>query len=84
MAHIRTYTEQLFFLIISEHPKDWSRTVQGILSLPKTYPKEVIEVACRRALFFGVVRYSVIKNICYNGSYLMPVEFEKEATYAIG
>jgi hypothetical protein len=35
MAHIGTYTEQLFFLIIKEHPKDWSRTVQGILSLKK-------------------------------------------------
>jgi len=84
MAHIGTYTEQLFFLIIKEHPKDWNRTVQGILSLQKTYPREVIEAACRRALSFGVTRYSVIKNICHNGSYLMPVEFEKEAVYATG
>jgi hypothetical protein len=84
MAHIGTYTEQLFFLIIKEHPRDWSRTVQGILSLQKTYPREVIEAACRRALSFGVTRYSVIKNICHNGSYLMPVEFEKEAVYATG
>jgi transposase len=84
MAHIGIYTEQLFFLIIKEHPKDWNRTVQGILSLKKTYPDEVIEAACRRALSFGVTRYSVIKNICHNGSYLMPVEFAKEATYAIG
>jgi len=84
MAHLGTYTEQLFFLIIKEHPRDWGRTVQGILSLGKTYPDEVIEAACRRALSFGVIRYSVIKNICHNGSYLMPVEFEKEAVYAIG
>jgi hypothetical protein len=84
MAQIGTYTEQLFFLIIKEHPKDWSRTVQGILSLKKAYPDEVIEAACRRVLSFGVTRYSVIKNICHNGSYLMPVEFAKEVTYAIG
>jgi hypothetical protein len=84
MAKVGSYTEQLFFLIIKEHPKDWNRTVQGILSLQKTYPDEVIEAACRRALSFGVTRYLVIKNICHNGSYLMPVEFEKEATYAIG
>jgi len=84
MAHLGTYTEQLFFLVIKEHPRDWGRTVQGILSLGKTYPDEVIEAACRRALSFGVIRYSVIKNICHNGSYLMPVEFEKEAVYAIG
>jgi transposase len=82
MAQIGVYAEQLFFLIVQNHPKDWNRTVQGILSLKKTYPKEVIEAACRRALSFGVVRYSVIKNICHNGSYRLPVEFEKEATYA--
>jgi len=82
MAHIGTYTEQLFFLIIKEHPRDWNRTVQGILSLEKTYPDEVIEAACRRALSFGVIRYSVIKNICHNGSYHLPVEFDKEVTYA--
>ncbi|MCK5766824.1 MAG: IS21 family transposase, partial [Candidatus Atribacteria bacterium] len=82
MAHIGTYTEQLFFLIIKEHPRDWNRTVQGILSLRKTYPEEVIEAACKRALSFGVIRYSVIKNICHNGSYNLPVEFDKEATYA--
>ena len=84
MAHIGRYTEQLFFLVIKEHPRDWNRTVQGILSLGKTYPDKVIEAACRRALSFGVTRYSVIKNICHNGSYLMPVEFEKEAVYATG
>ena len=84
MAHLGTYTEQLFFLVIKEHPRDWNRTVQGILSLGKTYPDEVIEAACKRALSFGVTRYSVIRNICHNGSYLMPIEFAKEAVYAIG
>jgi len=82
MAHIGTYAEQLFFLIIKEHPKDWNRTVQGILSLQKIYPREVIEAACKRALSFGVIRYSVIKNICHNGSYILPLEFDKEAVYA--
>ena len=84
MAHIGRYSEQLFFLVIKEHPRDWNRTIQGILSLGKTYPDEVIEAACRRALSFGVIRYSVIKNICHNGSYMLPVEFDKEVTYAIG
>jgi hypothetical protein len=82
MAHLGTYTEQLFFLVIKEHPRDWNRTVQGILSLGKTYPDEVIEAACRRALSFGVTRYSVIRNICHNGSYNLPAEFDKEVTYA--
>ncbi|MCK4309332.1 MAG: IS21 family transposase [Candidatus Atribacteria bacterium] len=82
MAHIGTYAEQLFFLIVQNHPKDWNRTVQGILSLRKTYPDKVIEAACRRALAFGVMRYSVIKNICHNGSYILPLEFDKEEIYA--
>jgi len=82
MAHLGRYSEQLFFLVIKEHPRDWNRTVQGILSLGKTYPDEVIEAACRRALSFGVTRYSVIRNICHNGSYHLPVEFDKEVTYA--
>jgi len=82
MAHLGTYAEQLFFLVIKEHPRDWGRTVQGILSLGKTYPDEVIEAACKRALSFGVTRYSVIRNICHNGSYHLPVEFDKEVTYA--
>lgn len=82
MTHIGRYAEQLFFLVIKEHPRDWGRTVQGILSLRKSYPDKVIEAACRRALSFGVTRYSVIKNICHNGSYRMPVEFEKEVHYA--
>jgi len=82
MSHIGRYSEQLFFLVIKEHPRDWNRTVQGILSLKKTYPDKVIEAACKRALSFGVTRYSVIKNICHNGSYILPLEFEKEAVYA--
>jgi len=82
MAQIGRYSEQLFFLVIKTHPRDWNRTVQGILSLGKTYPDEVIEATCKRALSFGVTRYSVIKNICHNGSYNLPVEFEREAFYA--
>ena len=82
MAGIGSYAEQLFFLVLKDNPRDWGRTVQGILSLRKVYPDKVIEASCKRALSFEVIKYSVIKNICHNGSYLMPVEFEKEATYA--
>ncbi|GAB4112276.1 MAG: hypothetical protein Kow00103_01190 [Candidatus Caldatribacteriota bacterium] len=82
MAKIGRYAEQLFFLIVQNHPKDWGKTVQGILSLRKNYPDKVIEAACRRALAFGVMRYSVIKNICHNDSYILLLEFDKEVTYA--
>ena len=75
MAKIGEYTEQLFFLVIEHHPRDWTRTIQGILSLRKLYPVKVIDLACKRALAYDVYQYSIIKNICHNGSYNIPVDF---------
>ena len=75
MAGVGPYAEQMFFLVIQKQPQDWTRTVQGILSLAKSYPKEVIDLACKRAIAFGVCQYQVIKRICFNGSYNLPVEF---------
>jgi len=75
MAGIGPYAEQMFFLVTEKQPSDWSRTVQGILSLSKSYPKDVINLACKRAIAFGVHQYQVIRRICYNGSYNLPVEF---------
>ena len=76
MAEIGPYAEQLFFLAVQNHPREWARTVQGILFLLKTYPKEILELSCKRALAFGVYQYQIVKNICANGSYLLPVEFD--------
>ncbi|RLF34667.1 MAG: IS21 family transposase [Thermoplasmata archaeon] len=75
MADIGEYAEQLFLLVIEKQPKYWSRTIQGILSLKKIYSCEIINLACRRALAYGVYQYQTIKNICGNGSYNLPVEF---------
>ena len=75
MAAIGPYAEQIFFLVTEKQPYDWSRTVQGILSLARSYPKDVVNLACKRAIAFGVHQYQVIKRICYNGSYNLPVEF---------
>ena len=75
MADVGPYAEQIFFMIIEKYPHEWSRTVQGILSLAKRYPKDIINLACKRAIAFGVCQYQVIKRICFNGSYNLPVEF---------
>jgi len=75
MAGIGPYAEQVFFMILEKQPQDWSKTAQGILSLAKTYPKEIVDLACKRAIAFGVHQYQVIKRICHNGSYNLPVEF---------
>lgn len=84
MAEIGRFSEQFFLLAIDKHPKDWSRLIQGVLSLLKDYSKEIVEKACQRALAFNVCQYKVIKNICENGSYNLPVEsnFTKEEALA--
>jgi transposase len=56
MAQIGTYSEQLFFLILKEHPRDWHRPVAGILSLAKRYPADIIEASCKRALAYGITQ----------------------------
>lgn len=52
--------------------------IQGILSLRKNFPPEVIELSCKRAIAYDACKYSTIKNICQNGSYKLPLEFNFE------
>jgi len=80
MSSLGKYAEQLFFLILERQPRDWGRTVQGILSLSKYYPADVVNMSCKRALAYNVHQYQVIKNICKNGSYNLPLEFNWEET----
>lgn len=74
MADIGKHAEQLFFLILSENKTVWAQSIKGILSLVKHYPVEVIEKACRRALAFNAFTYQIIKNICENGAYDLPID----------
>jgi transposase len=76
MAEIGVFAEQLFFLILKETKTYWHQPVRGILSLTKTYPKTIVELACKRALSYGAWQYHIIRNICQNGAYALPVEFE--------
>ncbi len=59
----------------------WHQPVKGILSLTKRYPKEIVELACKRALAYGACQYQTVKKICESRAYLLPVDFEiiKEA-----
>lgn len=76
MKAIGDYAEQLFFLILKNRPHDWTRPVQGILSLPKSYSKDIVDLACKRAVAYDIHTYQTVKNICKNRSYLLPVEFD--------
>ena len=66
---------QLFLLILKKHPTDWNRTTQGILSLAKSYSKDIVNLSCKRALAFNICSYRVIKTICKNGSYNLPLDY---------
>jgi len=85
MAQIGPFAEQLFLYIIDIRKRDWSRPIQGIISLKKSFPNNIIERSCKRALAYGIIQYQTIKNICVNGSYALPIEFtdqQQEVIYA--
>ncbi|GAJ07669.1 unnamed protein product, partial [marine sediment metagenome] len=74
MAAIGPYTEKLFSLIVKNNRQYWAQPIKGILSLAKKYPEKVIEASCKRAYFYKVKSYQIVKNICGSGAYLLPVE----------
>ena len=76
MKKIGYDAERYFLYLLEKFPKNWNRPVQGILSLTKEYSNEVINRSCERALHFDAGGYRVIKNICKNGCYQMPLEKE--------
>ena len=82
MREIGANAEQMFFYIVKLHPREWNRTVSGILSLKKDYPPSVIDLSCKRALCYGVNNFSSIRNICKTGAYNQPSEFNAEVFYA--
>ncbi len=64
----------IIFSILEYKKNTWVRPVQGILSLTKKYPLEVINRSCQRALAFDAYEYQIVKNICKSGSYNLPIE----------
>jgi transposase len=74
MAKVGLYAEQLFFSFLENKKNAWTRPIQGILSLIKKYPSEIVNLSCQRALHFGAYEYHIVKNICQNGSYNLPLE----------
>jgi transposase len=74
MAQIGAFALQLFFLILEEQKNYWGKPVKGILSLTKKYPRDIVDMACKRALAYGVYNYHTVRRICENASYVLPVE----------
>lgn len=79
MAQIGSFAEQIFFGLLAHKKGCWSRPIQGILALVKNYTPEIVNRSCQRALAYGAYDYQVIKRICQNGSYVLPVEWGEES-----
>jgi len=79
MASIGPFVEQVFFVLLKINKQSWTRPVQGILSLSKKHDPTVINLSCKRALAYDACSYQTIKNICQNGAYQLPVEFQEDS-----
>lgn len=57
-----------FLLALQEHqPYHWRDMINGICALTRSYEKELINQACRRALAYQAYSYRAVKNICQKG-----------------
>lgn len=50
------------------------RTISGILALRSRYKNIVIDMACKRALYYNSITYGTVKKICEKGLIALPVE----------
>ena len=55
------------------HKYDY-RTISGVLALRKKYDNSVIDMACKRAIYYNSVTYGTVKKICEKGLIILPVE----------
>ncbi|MFC1567190.1 IS21 family transposase [bacterium] len=85
MQKIGANAVAFFKVYVGENQINWNRAINGILSLLKTYTPEIIDAACKRALKYDALKYQIVRNICQNGSYNLPIdkmESHEEAIYA--
>lgn len=58
------------------------RTVQSIVGLLEEYPAERANAACRRASYYGVLKYAGVKNILLEGLDLEPLPVGPVSTWS--
>ncbi|MDI6641097.1 MAG: hypothetical protein QME68_02155 [Elusimicrobiota bacterium] len=76
-SHLWKIAEQseAYFEELVKHQPNWcSRAIKGIIALAKEYSIEQVDIACKKALHFGVYSYRVIKSICEQGIRDIPAE----------
>lgn len=73
---IGTHCLQLIEALFADRVLDRLRAAQGIIGLGKTYGKERLNLACRRALYFNSLTYQSIKQILKQGLDYQPLPDE--------
>jgi len=58
--------------------------ISGVLALRKKYENNVIDQACRRALYYNSITYGTVKKICERGLIGLPVDDRNDDTVAVG
>jgi len=67
-----SFTREFLNEIMIQKPLHWHKQMQGIFSLEKSFSKQIINSACKRALDYNLLSYSIVKNICSNKLYDIP------------
>lgn len=49
------------------------RTISGVLALRSKYKNTVIDMACKRALYYNSKTYGTVNNICEKGLIALPI-----------
>ena len=64
-----------FLIALKQYkPFSWQKSIMGIFNLSDHYTAPVVDMACKRAMFYGAYSYQSVKNICSKGLYQKPAE----------
>ena len=74
MRELGEYAAVFFDEALKMKPKSSISIARGVLSLQKLYSDEIINTSCKRALRYGAIEYIIVKNICKNSAYVLPLE----------
>jgi hypothetical protein len=83
IASIGDEGAKMLIFIKEHHSKSWTKIARGILALKKDYSNEVLRLALKRALYFGITSHSKIQDIITKHCYRLPLPGEEEATKCI-
>ena len=64
-----------FLIALKQYkPFSWQKSIMGVFNLVNRHSAPIVDMACKRALFYGAYSYQSVKNICNKGLYEAPAE----------